>query len=374
MKYQRALGFFYLFIFPLYCQSAIPGYEKTRNLTSGFTVEQKIVYIFLLIEFTLVTAVILGTYITRFLVLHIHSREKKQLQIIEKYFQDKTNYKTPPFLTKPELYIKYFKRSDALTAQEKSDFVANYLINKLRKLARSYNWVNRYNLVEAYHYYIDQGDEGKIIALIDDKLSIVSLNAIRIGCTLESDRIAEKILQKLEGFDRFTQKIYIAQLHYSEHLLNFIYNKLRTPAYSPVKFICYRILRQIGLEKRFYPFAMRDLAHFPREGKVAVIPIIALADPHMGKAVLLQLLNDKDWLIRNAAIKALGKLKDKETVPAIVPFLNDPILWVRVNAAKALVNFKEEKEVLIGNELLQHTAWPHLAGYFIDFEKLRENA
>ncbi|MDR3608422.1 MAG: HEAT repeat domain-containing protein [Oligoflexia bacterium] len=52
--------------------------------------------------------------------------------------------------------------------------------------------------------------------------------------------------------------------------------------------------------------------------------------------LIAPLLNDKIWLIRSAALRALSALKDPKTASAVLPLMKDPALAVRLEAVDAI--------------------------------------
>ena len=99
-----------------------------------------------------------------------------------------------------------------------------------------------------------------------------------------------------------------------------------------------------------------------RYGTQAVTPLLSLArnsrleDPDryvaiMGVAkiggtesapLLVSLLKDKSWMIRNGTIRALAALKNPKVSSSVLPLLNDRALVVRLEAVQALEKLRPE--------------------------------
>ena len=56
---------------------------------------------------------------------------------------------------------------------------------------------------------------------------------------------------------------------------------------------------------------------------------------------LIKALNSHDWIVRMHAVKALGRLKDSESVPALCPLLQDKVKAVREEVSSALAAIGE---------------------------------
>ncbi|WP_426511906.1 HEAT repeat domain-containing protein [Dactylosporangium sp. McL0621] len=53
---------------------------------------------------------------------------------------------------------------------------------------------------------------------------------------------------------------------------------------------------------------------------------------------LVELLDDRQWKVVEEALRALGRLGDASTVPALRPLLADEVDWVRLRSAEALAD------------------------------------
>jgi len=65
----------------------------------------------------------------------------------------------------------------------------------------------------------------------------------------------------------------------------------------------------------------------------------ALCNPKYERALIVT-SNDKFWIVRNAAVKALGSLGSEDAVTAVVRALSDVEWWVRYNAARTLIKME----------------------------------
>lgn len=84
--------------------------------------------------------------------------------------------------------------------------------------------------------------------------------------------------------------------------------------------------------------ALLDLALHGKHRRIRTDAIYQLGKQHIKEAVptLLSLLPDEDVMFRVAALQALGRIKDKSTLPQIEARLTDPNKKVREAAEKAL--------------------------------------
>lgn len=79
----------------------------------------------------------------------------------------------------------------------------------------------------------------------------------------------------------------------------------------------------------------KDRRNSDRQRYIAIMGAAKLGGPAVAQKIA-PLLKDKIWLIRNAALRALGALKDPATAKAVLPLLKDPALVVRAEAVEAV--------------------------------------
>lgn len=232
--------------------------------------------------------------------------------------------------------------------KQKSIIMQTQILPNAIKYINSRDWGKRFWLLECFKYYIDNNYETVFIKLIYDKFDVVSLKTIVIALHYATKPVIEAIVDKIAHAHPRFQKLYIIQLHANPMLYQVINEKLSTETSPLLRQTCYRILQQIGATPQFYQFAIRDLASSDLELKLSTMPIIAAANPTAATLILMPLLDDPNWLIRNAAIKSIGHLKQIDIIAPVTKALQDPSSWVRENAAKILSNLGEE-----GNAILE---------------------
>lgn len=79
----------------------------------------------------------------------------------------------------------------------------------------------------------------------------------------------------------------------------------------------------------------RDARNSDRSRYIATMGAAKLGGP-AAAPYLTPLLQDRIWLVRSAALRALAALKNPKTATAVIPLLKDPALVVRLDAVDAL--------------------------------------
>lgn len=77
---------------------------------------------------------------------------------------------------------------------------------------------------------------------------------------------------------------------------------------------------------------------------------------------LLGLLDHPQWIVRDEAVKALGRLGDEAVVPALRPLLGDPADWLRARAADALAEIGGDEALEALWQEFEHRRYPRI-GY-----------
>ena len=107
-------------------------------------------------------------------------------------------------------------------------------------------------------------------------------------------------------------------------------------------------LRPLQLLKGEHPFteeemktlreSVRDMSDFRLRCR-ALTALSYIQDPQQRKEAIelaIERLKDSEWVVRQYALWALGNLDAKESIPQILPLLNDPNPMVRKQAKKTL--------------------------------------
>ncbi len=83
---------------------------------------------------------------------------------------------------------------------------------------------------------------------------------------------------------------------------------------------------------------VRDMSDFRLRCR-ALTALAYVKDPQQREEAInlaVERLKDEEWVVRQYALWALGNLGAKETIPQILPLLNDPNPTVREQAKKTL--------------------------------------
>lgn len=335
-----------------------------------YSLEQKIVIFFLLLEVGIVTLLVFLAYGMKLYEVIKGKKDKRKLAKIKAALNNK---KAPPYLERPDLVFIAFNEMKQLTLSGKAKVVSEHLIKPLRRNINDDHWMKRYYLLQAYQYYIEDKDKDNLIALIEDDVPIISMDAMGLSHNLPDPDIYDVIIYKLSTLGPMSRKIYINQLRKTKVLLNTLKSTLSDETSKKTKQICYKILEHLGPDESFVDLAKEDVKQSDLELKLAAIPVLACSENTQSLKILMELLKDENWLVRNKVVQALGGNPSSSTLNLIADCLNDDNLWVRISAAKALLKQGDEGRLLLteysGSTEVRE---PSLAAYFLDIQRMKE--
>lgn len=240
--------------------------------------------------------------------------------------------------------------------QLKVEIMQKQVLPLARKYNNKSNWFYKYILLRCYQQYVEQEDEPIVISLIKHKLPVISINAIKVGDSLENPQIYRAIIYRISNQYHHFQSVNINQLHDCYQLREIIHDLLQKQHRHSVRTTCYQIIFDILSGNEYYEFAKTDLHSPSLNLRLAAIRVLGLSHSEQAFELLKTLLKDQDWNTRNAAVHALGQFKDDRIIPPLIEMLADPAWWVRTNAAKILANHSEQArkqlQVFTGDTML----------------------
>lgn len=339
-----------------------------------FTMGQHIVWIVFLVELFLITLLVVESYVAKIWSLVTHKKQKRKIQAIRAYFENKNMTMPPPYLADLSLLFSELRRTTALSEDEKRSFVQRYVAPYTKDFARTRNYQKRFFLLESFSYYITPEDAPVILRLIQDERSIISINAVTVGIRLVDALIYQAIIERLSNLDWATQKLYITHLSKSDVLFDILKSNLTHSKSNWLKSLCYDIAYHCGSREDLFSLAEKDIDSTNRECQLAAIRVLAQSSPEKAQPKLLELIKSSDWLVRNAVIQALIQNHAPGVIHELANHLDDANYWVRVNSTIGISNISGEDSSFVKNYLVATDAHPQpLASYFLDTKRMKEH-
>lgn len=315
-----------------------------------------IVEVVLIFEAIVIFLLIVFVYMVGFVAYIKKYFDAKKIKKIDHFFINFCHHQNSgylPYAKQPHLLIRSFFRWDDLHKKDtgwqknKSELMKEKILPNAVKYSQVRNWGKRFLLVQCLLYYVDVTYEKIVIKLINDIIPVVSINAVKVALNLDTTPVLEALVTRISQVTDHFQILYVAQLSATTTLLRVLKDKLSN--YQNIKLCktCYRILKKIGPTDLFFEEASRDIQSKDLELKLSAIRVLEKTDKEKATPILIQLLSDENWLVRNIAVQSMSHLEKEAILQPLGNALHDEAWWVRVNAAKVLANLGAEGHALL---------------------------
>ena len=300
----------------------------------------------ILMVFCVVVIVITKCLTRRTIRIRTH-RQEQISNIIEAVIFKKNNLeqlKIPHNLCRyrdlVEVLEKFDQRfNDPLWKATKEKIVSTYLLPHAARYAASYSWFKRQLAARSYLLCPERAEKSVLTKLLNDSRYLVRVaTAVCITQTSHQD-LFYSVIRKMSRETILSQFPYRdALLQVNQEKYTWIEALLATESDNAVIAICLDILSTRYSHNLFSivrPFVTSS------NHECRILAIKALGNIPSGEAVevLIRHLEDSDWEIRADAIISLQKLYAVQSIPKLNLLLNDPIWWVRLQAALTLKIF-----------------------------------
>lgn len=264
-----------------------------------------------------------------------------------------------------EVLEKFDQRfNDKRWTDIKEFIVSTYLGSKIENYTSSFSWFKRQLAARACLLCPHKAEENILKKLLDDSRYLVRVTAA--VCITQTDyrHLFYEVLQKMShetALSQFPYRDALMQINQEKYQwLELLLKEETDPA---IVAICLDILTTR------YTRNMLDIVKpfVNVENRVCrTLAIKALGNIPSSESIQLlkSHLIDSDWEIRAECLIGLQKLYAIQTIPEIRYLLNDPVWWVRLQAALALKNFgKQGIDVLNSQEVNQEPLAHEIAQY-----------
>jgi hypothetical protein len=337
----------------------------------------------LIFEAVIIFLLVICVYMVGFVSYIKKYFDAKKIKKIDHFFINFCHHNNGghlPYAKQPHIIIRSFFRWDDMRKKDsgwqkhKKDLMRTQVLPSAVKYGQARNWGRRFLLVQCLLYYVDATYEKLVIKLVNDRVPVISINAVKVAINVDTVPVLEALVERINKVTDHFQILYIAQLSVTSALLSVIKTKLSNHEDTRLCRTCYRILKKIGPTDLFFEEAARDVQSKDLELKLSAIRILEKTHKEKATPILIQLLSDENWLVRNIAVQSMSHLEKEAILQPLGNALNDEAWWVRVNAAKVLANLGEEGLALLasyqgerGDEKFQEPS------YFMKIRNIRED-
>lgn len=263
-----------------------------------------------------------------------------QEQIVEKVHIPQ---KLTQFRNLVEVLEKYDQRfNDDRWLSIKEKIVTSYLLPQIDKMASSIFWVKRHLAARALLLCPQKADTKWLHQLLNDSRYLVRVTAAVCITKTSHRQLFNDVLKKMSEETSLSQFPYRdALIQVNQEKYDWMASLLSTESNKKIIAICLDVLSSrysrhlLPLIKPFVndpdsacrTLAIKALGNIPNEESIRL---------------LMEHLVDSEWEIRAESVIGLQKLYAIEAIPKIQVLLNDPVWWVRLQAALALKAFGVE--------------------------------
>lgn len=251
-----------------------------------------------------------------------------------------------------EVLEKFDQRfNDDRWSEIKKAVVGKYLIPSTKSYANSFFWVKRQLAARAFLLCPEQALPQVLGQLLEDQRYLVRV-AAAVCVTKRSDY--EMFCRMIQIM---SQENTLSQFPYRDALLNADQEKFKwieallakekNPAIAAIYLDILSKRYSHNLFSLIRPFVNSN----DRECRTLAIKALGGVPSQDSVDLLMTHLSDSDWQIRAESVLGLQKLYALKAIPELEMLLNDPVWWVRLQAALTLKEFgKEGVEALLSQD------------------------
>lgn len=268
-----------------------------------------------------------------------------------------------------EVLEKFDQRiSDPLWLQIKQMILEVYLLPYASMLAASLSWVKRQLAARCYLLWPEKAPKDELDKLLHDKKYLVRVvAAVCIAQSNHRDLFQKMIWQMSKEYElsRFSYRDALIQASPEKFL--WLEEILKGNPPSDIAAICLDVLAT-RLSHSLLPIIKSYVSKEDPQCRLLAIKALGNLPSKEACAILQQHLVDSSWEIRAESIKGIVKLYATETIPQLTFLLNDPMWWVRLQAALALKEFGPRgQEILLAQTQENSKESYEIAQYVLSF-------
>lgn len=240
--------------------------------------------------------------------------------------------------------------NDDRWVQIKHELTERYLFPSVESYMKSWSWFKRQLAARALLLYPQKAKEHQLKHLLSDNRYLVRVAAAVCITRTSYKKLFYEVLQKMN------KETSLSQFPYRDALINtdqekhhWIEEILSKEKNKSICAICLDVL-----STRYTPnlFSLVERFTNDSDSHCRLLAIRAMGNMPSEQAIdiLISHLSDSNWEIRVESILGLQKLYAVHAISSIKYLLNDPIWWVRLQAAMTLKSFGREGKDILNNQ------------------------
>jgi hypothetical protein len=321
----------------------------------------------MVLELLVMLACCLMIVVTKLLTRHFHRIKKQQkdelssaiesalfpvkdakLNPIENFSLPKGAYEFKNWVEVLESFEQRF--TDERWIDLKKQLIDQYVVKDAKYYVLSNSWIKRQLSARAFLLYPEKASEEELSKLINDPKHLVRVFAAVAITKLNSRPLFYEVLRKMSEETPLSRFFYRdALVQCDQEKFNWMEDLLNKEQDPNIIAMILDVLSTRCTSNLLS--AIKPYTHSP-DRTCRILAIRALGNLSADESILLLMehLEDSDWEIRSESIQGLKKQHVKKAIPQIAELLNDPIWWVRLQAANALKTFGEDGKKILENQ------------------------
>ncbi len=281
---------------------------------------------------------------------------------IDNFTLPKGKYAFKNWIETLESYEQRF--NDERWVDLKKQLVEKYLLADAHTYVPSRSWIKRQLAARAFLLYPEKASEEDLAKLIKDDKHLVRVFAAVAITKTNSRFLFYEVLRTMSEETPLSRFFYRdALVQCDSEKFTWMEDLLKSEKDPNIIAMILDVLSTRSTSNLLQ--AIKPYTH-SEDRNCRILAIRALGNITAEEAIflLIEHLEDSDWEIRAESIAGLQKQHVKRAIPEIAELLNDPIWWVRLQAANALKSFGEEgKRILQSQDAATRPLAHEIASY-----------
>ena len=267
---------------------------------------------------------------------------------IENFVLPKGTYKFKNWVETLETFEQRF--TDHRWIELKKQLIDRYLLKEAKSYVSSRSWIKRQLAARTFLLNPEIATEEEMLKLIKDPKHLVRVFAAVAITKLNSRTLFYEVLRKMSEETPLSRFFYRdALVQCDQEKFNWMEDLLYKESDPAIIAMILDVL-STRCTSNLLP-AIKPYTHSPdRTCRILAIRALGNLSDSDSIELLMEHLEDSDWEIRSESIQGLKKQHVKKAIPQIAELLDDPIWWVRLQAANALKSFGEDGKKILEDQ------------------------
>lgn len=313
----------------------------------------------LLLEIAIIVVLVLAIVIVKAFYHYREILRKKKYDeislIIKNAMKGEPLPNIPSRLQDFSIFIKVMENFEQRFSDEqwntiKEKIIDTYFLKLANEYSQSRYWMRRQLAARCYLLTPSKAPPLILDKLLDDKNFLVRVAAATVVCRISDKQLFYHVLKNMSeetSLARFAYRDPLIQIDTEK--FNWVGELLVQEKNPEIVAVCLDILSTRTTQDLF-PLVMTHIHDSHRKCRLYAIKILKGIPSTTTTNILVGCLSDEDWEIRSESLKSLsGSIPTGTVLNKISTLLNDPVWFVRLQAALTLKHFGKEGMDILWN-------------------------